>query len=101
VLVINVDDIDPEPSEARVACLRDIGRPSVDVMVAVPLDEAGFGGEHDLVAPALQRLAEQRFVMAPAIKVRGIQMVDAELDRLVQEHDRGRFVDIVVAPDSE
>jgi len=42
---------------------------------------AEFGGDHDLAAASLQRPPEQFLVVAPAIHVGAVEMVDAELDR--------------------
>src|SRR5260370_41116449 len=53
---------------------------------------AEFPHDHDAVAPALQCPAEQPLVLAPAIHVRAVEMVDAELDRPVDEPDAGRVV---------
>src|SRR5438045_4766391 len=73
VLVIEIDDIDPEPLEARIACLRDIGGAAVDAVGAARLAGlAEFGRDHDAVAPALQCPAEQFLVLAPPIHVRAV-----------------------------
>src|SRR6266849_4432826 len=66
VLIIEIDDIDPEPLQARLAGLGDIGGAAVDAVG--PARAAGlteFGGDHDAVAPALKCAAEQFLVLPP------------------------------------
>ncbi len=88
VLVIEIDDLDPEPLQARLAGLGDIGGAAVDpVGAARPAGLAEFAGEHDAVAPALERPAEQLLVLTPAIHVRAVEVVDAELDRPVDQRN--------------
>ena len=89
VLVIEVDDINAEALEARLAGLRDIFGAAVDAVGAARLAGlAEFGHDHDAVSPGLQRAAEQFLVLTPAIHVRAVEMVDAELDRPMDQPDR-------------
>src|SRR5437588_10647168 len=68
VLIIEIDDIDPKPLEARLAGLDNIGGTAVDAVGAArPAGLAEFGCDHDAVAPALPCPAEQFFVLAPAL----------------------------------
>ena len=98
VLGVEVDDVDAEPLQARVARPRHVGGAAVDeVALAVrALDLAELGGEHDLVAPSLDRAAEQLFVLAPAVHVRGVEEVDPEVERLVDHGDRLGVVPLAV-----
>jgi hypothetical protein len=48
-------------------------------------ENAHLGGEEHLVALALQRLADLRFVMAHAIEAGGVEMVVADLDRAIEQ----------------
>ena len=89
VLVIEVDDVDPEPLQAHIAGLPDVFRAAVDAVGA-----AGFWVWPNLVARTtlsrlpFKRAAEQLLVLAPAVHVGAVEMVDPEVDRLVQELDR-------------
>src|SRR5690242_18985878 len=59
VLVIEIDDVDPEPLQAGLAGLGHIAGAAVDAVGAArPAGLAEFGRDHDAVAPALQRAAE-------------------------------------------
>src|SRR5437764_5904275 len=93
VLIIEIDDIDSEPLEARLAGLDNIGGTAVDAIGAArPPGLAEFARDHDIVAPALQGPAEQFLVLAPAIHVRTVEMIDPELDRPVDQPDSGLVV---------
>src|SRR5262245_46619682 len=86
VLVVEVDDIDAEPLEAGVAGLGDIGGAAVDAVGAPGLAGlAEFAGDHHAIAPPLQCSAAQLFVLAPAIHVRAVEMVDPEFERAMDE----------------
>ena len=58
-----------------------------------------LGGEHDLLAPAAQRLADDLLRLAPAVAVGGVDEVDALVERAV--HDAHAVVVIGVAPAPE
>ena len=88
MLIIEIDDIDPKPLEARLAGLDNVGGTAVDAIGAArPPGLAEFARDHDIVAPALQGPAEQFLVLAPAIHVRTVEMIDPELDRPVEQPD--------------
>ena len=72
VLVIEIDPIDTEAFQARLAGLHHVFRPPVDALLAVgALDLPELRHHQRLVAPApLERAAEQRLVVAPAVHVR-------------------------------
>jgi hypothetical protein len=93
VLVVEVDHVHAQPLEAGLAGLDDVIRAAVDeVGPAGVLHLAELRRQHDVIAPAGERLADQRLVVAPAVHVRGVDVVDAEVDRLVDERDRFRVV---------
>src|SRR5439155_6462207 len=56
-------------------------------------------GQHDLVAPAPQRPADDLLGLAARIHVGGVDDVDPALDRLVDHADTG--LDVGVAPGAE
>src|SRR6516225_9097826 len=88
VLVVEVDGVDAEPLQARLAGLRDVGRGAVDTVGAARAPRlAELAGNNDAVTPVLQRPAEQLLVLAPAIPVRAVEMVDTEFDRAVDQRD--------------
>ena len=93
VLVIEVDHVHAEALETRVARLRHPLGPAVDAGRAVRLAHvAELGDDHGALAPAAQRLAEQRLVVAPAVHVGRVQEVDAEVERAMDDRDRLRVV---------
>jgi hypothetical protein len=47
-----------------------------------PIGENAFGGEHDVVSPPFQRLADDLLGLALAVPVGGVDEVDAEVERL-------------------
>ena len=90
VLVVDVDVVGADPLERCVA-----GRQHV---LAVPADAKPFplfvadvaelGREHDLVAPALDRPADESLVGERAVDVGRVEEVDAELERALDRRDR-------------
>src|SRR5205823_10179013 len=85
VLVIEVDRVDAEPLQADLARLLHVFGAAVDAIGAAGLAGlAEFGGDDDLVMQPLQGAAEQFFVMAPALPVRAVEMIHAELDRALE-----------------
>src|SRR5437764_6831961 len=96
VLVIEVDRIDAEALQAGLAGLLHISGAAVDAIGAAGLSGlAELGGDDDFVAlgprELAQRAAKQFLVMAPAIHVRAVEMIDAELDGAPQQ-GLGRLV---------
>src|SRR5262249_36033309 len=86
VLVIEVDDIDAEPLEARLAGLNDIFGAAVDAIGAArPPGLAEFRCDHAPAAAAVERAAQQFLVLSPAIHVRAVEMVAPELNRAMDE----------------
>src|ERR1051325_11273249 len=86
MLVIKVDRVDAEPLQASPAGLLHIGGAAIDAIGAAGLAGlAEFCGDDDLVAHRLERAAEQFLVMAPAIHIRAVEMIDAALDGAPQQ----------------
>ena len=78
--------VEAEPPEAVVAGLPDVLRLAADAArrrVGLAADVAELGGEDDLVASAPDGLADQRFVVADAIHIGGVEEVDAEVEGAV------------------
>src|SRR6202008_597293 len=93
MLIVEIDGLDTEPLQARLASLRDIGRAAVDAIGAAgPPRLAEFAGNHDAVAPPLERPPKQILVLAPTIHVRAVEMIDAEIDRPMDQRDPCRLV---------
>src|SRR3984893_9825813 len=89
VLVVEVDHVHAQALEARVAGFRDIGGPAVDeVALAVRAPHlAELGGHEHPVALAFDGAPEQLLVLAPAVHVRGVEMVDPEVEGAVDDAD--------------
>jgi len=59
---------------------------------------AEFAGNDYAIAAALERAAEQLLVLAPAIHVRAVEMIDTELDRAMDQSDPRLVVARAVDP---
>ena len=95
MLIDQVDVIRAQPAQRCVDRGADRLGPAVpvdaDLLVAVEA-EAELGGDHDLVAPALERLAEQLLVLVRAISLGRVEEGAAKLDGAMQRGDRLAFV---------
>ena len=88
--VVEVDALDIEPFQARLArAFHIIGRAAHAAAAIGRADLAEFRREHDLVAAALDRSAEQLLVAAVAVSIGTVDEVDAKLGRAM--HRRNRF----------
>src|SRR5262249_38960665 len=59
-------------------------------------DETGFGRDDDAFAFSRERPADERLVAERAVDVRGIEVVDAEIEGSMNHVDRRRFIDRIV-----
>jgi hypothetical protein len=84
VLVEEVDRLDTEALQAAVARSRDVRRRRVDCELGKA--EAELGGDHEAVALAADRPAQQLLVHEGAVYLGGVEEGDAELER---PRDRG------------
>ena len=98
VLVVEVDDVDAEALQARLAGLHHVLRPPVHALLAVGLLHlAELGGDDRLAAPSvLERLAEQGLVMSPAVHVGGVEERHALVDGMADHGDRLVVVRVAV-----
>jgi hypothetical protein len=98
MLVVEVDHFDAEALQARLARLHHVFRPPVDALLAVGAFHLAELRHHQrLVAPAaLERAPEQRLVVAPAVHVGRVEVVDAALERVVDDADRLLVVGVAV-----
>ena len=95
VLVEEIDMIGLQPTERPVDGLANRPRPAVafgaDLLAAFEA-EAEFRRDDDLVAPILQRPADELLVGERAIALGGVEERAAELDRPMKRRDRLAFV---------
>jgi hypothetical protein len=63
------------------------GRPLVALLAAGQVEVAELGRDDHLVAPALDRLADQRLVTAAGIRIGGVEEVHAEIERALHGRD--------------
>ena len=97
VLIVEVDGLHAEPAQARVARARHVLGAAVHARTAVGVPHlTELGGEHRLPSPALDRPADEVFVVAPAVQIGGVEEVDAEVERPVNDPDRHRVVTLAV-----
>ena len=90
VLIVEVDGLDLEALQARLAAAADVVGPAVDPEEA-PVGTAHvaeLGRQHDLVAPAREGPAHELLVPADAVHVGGIEEGDAEFDGAMDGRDR-------------
>ena len=90
MLVVEVDRVDAEPLQRRVAGLAHVFRASVDAeeRAIVAALVAELRGQHDRVAPVAHRAADQPLVRERAVHVGRVEEVDAEIQRAVDRRDR-------------
>src|SRR5258705_7692633 len=90
MLIIEIDMIDAETFQRRIASGANVFRTAVDRALAALKDLiAEFGRDDHPVAMLRERFADQLFVVPGAIDVRGVEEVDAELDCALE--GRGGF----------
>jgi hypothetical protein len=97
VLVVEVDVIDAEPAERAVDRAAHVlgaavGRPVHLIVVGDP----ELRRDHELVALAGDRLADELLVGAAAVHLGGVQEIDAELERAVDRRRRLFLVGLAV-----
>ena len=72
---IQVDVVGPQPLEARVDRLRDTGG----------VTRCDLGGEHHLIAPVAEGLADELLRLPAAVALRGVEVGDAGIDGRVDD----------------
>ena len=89
VLVEQVDGVGAQPPQRAVDGGADVLGPAGDAgLVAVLVEgEAELGGDDDLVADRLERLADELLVVERAVDLGGVEEGDAAVDRGAQERD--------------
>ena len=90
MLVVEVDHVDAEPREARLARLPNVLRPAVDALErAVRVAHvAELRRDDDALAPPADRATDQLLVAAAAVHVGGVEERDADVERAVDRRDR-------------
>ena len=95
MLVIDVDVINPQPSERAVAGLADVLRPAVDAPSSLTVraaHEAELRGHPHFVTPAADRLADQLLVGERAVGVRRVEKINPQFQGPVDGRDGLGFV---------
>jgi hypothetical protein len=90
VLVVEVDVVDAEPLQRRVARLADVvgGSGDAEVLAVVAAHVAELCGEDDLVPAVGDGPTDKLFVDERAVHVRGVKESDAEVQCAVDDGDR-------------
>ena len=91
MLVVEVDVVDGEAPQRRVAGCVDIVGPAVDpasARVVRIADDPELGRQHDLVAAVGDRFADEPFIGERPVDVGRVEQVDAELQRVLDRRDR-------------
>ncbi len=94
VLVVQIDDVHPEPPERRVACSPHVFRSAIDAEPASVRRShvAELCRQNHLLPPSLNRPADKLFVGERPIHVGGIQEIDTELEGTVDRRNRLGFI---------
>jgi len=92
--VIEVDGVDAEPLEARLAAAPHVPRAAVNAEegAVAAAHVAKLGGEDDLLPAVADGAADELLVRANAVHVGGVEEINAELDGPVDRGDRFRLV---------
>ncbi len=97
--LVEIDVIGLEAAERALDGLDDPA-PRIALLVRILAHGAmHLGGEHDLVATAFQRLADDLLRLALAVSIGGVDEIDADIQRLV--NDAGALVMIGVGDAAE
>ena len=90
VLVVEVDRVDAEALQRRLAGRADVLRLAADAeeLARRSAHVPELRREHDLVAAAGDRLPDEPLVRAPAVHVGRVEEGDSELDRALDRRDR-------------
>ena len=91
VLVVEVDVVDAQAPQRRVARVHHVLGAAVDAArrgVLGVADDPELGGQHHLVAPVGDRLADELLVGVRPVHVGGVEQRDPELERAVDRGDR-------------
>ena len=94
MLVIDVDVVNPQPSERAFAGLAYVLRPAVDALPAVirAAHEAELRGHSHFVTPAADRLADQLLVGERAVGVRRVEKINPQFQGPMDGRDGLGFV---------
>ena len=88
MLVEQVDRVGPEPLERSLDAALDRLGPAVEPAAVLAVEvEAELGGDHDLVAHRLERLADQLLVRERPVDLGGVEERDAAIDRRPDQRD--------------
>src|SRR5438128_8888879 len=92
MLIIEVDNIGPEPFQRTLDALLDaLGAAVLHLLSVLDLDPE-FGGDHHLSAQWRQRLADELFVGVRTVNLGGIEERDAAFDGRADERDHRLLV---------
>ncbi len=83
--VIEVDHVGLQALERILAIALDTGRLAVDDALTVDAGHAALADQGDLVAHRLQERPDQFLIAAETVEAGGVEMVDAQIQRLLQQ----------------
>ena len=89
VQLVQVDALQPQPAQAQFGLLAQVLRTAERDPVAAEVDLPALGGDHHARRVRVQRLGEQRFVVAVVVRVGGVDERHAEVDGAAGDPDRG------------
>ena len=97
--VVDIDVVGAEPPQALVDLVGDVFPVEAGFIGTLGDAPPDLRGEDRLVPPALQRLAELLLRDAAVVRVRGVEEVDARVQRSPHDVDRVAFADVLAVED--
>ena len=94
MLIVEINHLDAETAQARLAALPDVLGLAVDAAIAPVLaaDVAELGGEDHLIAPAADGASDELLVAAHTVHVGRVEKRDAQIERALDRRHRLVFV---------
>lgn len=97
VKVVQVDNVDAQAGQRRLAVAADMVGPTVQAYAVVVADDAELCGHRDGLAVPGQRSGDEPLVVSLAIAHRGVQQCHAEFERPADRADRLVVVGLTIA----
>src|SRR5690606_13655983 len=87
--VIEIDAIGAQPAQRLFARSLERFRAAIDRALAVHAGHPALARQEDALAKRREHLADELFVAAEAVERRGIEVIDAEVERRLEQRARG------------
>ena len=91
--LVEVDVIGVEPLEAGFDAVDDVEAREADLVRSGAGPAANLGGEHDIVAPAFNRLSHHHFRLARRVDIGRVDEIDAAVERAMHDGIDRRLIE--------